>query len=152
MRNKDAIMSYLKRSSPIILTCIGAVGIVATSVMAVRATPKALDLIHKNSRINHDGDPYAYTKAEAVQSAWKCYIPSVLIGTSTIVCIFGANILSRHQQAALTSAYTMLNESYKQYRQAAKKFTVKTQTTKFILKWLKMRKSLQAIGGIRFIT
>lgn len=121
MKNKDAIISYLKRGSPIILTCIGAVGVVATSVMAVRATPKALDLIHKNSRINHDGDPYAYTKAEAVQSAWKCYIPSVLIGTSTIVCIFGANILSRRQQAALTSAYTMLNESYKQYRQAAKK-------------------------------
>lgn len=119
MRNKGTIMSYLKRSSPMILTCIGAAGVVVTSIMAIYATPKAFKLIHKDSRINHDGDPYAYTKAEAVQSAWKCYIPSVLIGTSTIVCIFGANILSRRQQAALTSAYTMISESYKQYRKAA---------------------------------
>lgn len=119
MRNKNTIMSYLKRGSPIILTGIGAAGVVITSVMAVHATPKALKLIHKDSRINHDGDPYAYTKVEAIQSAWKCYIPSVLIGTSTIVCIFGANILSRRQQAALTSAYTMLSESYKQYRKTA---------------------------------
>lgn len=119
MKNKDAIMSYLKWGSPIVLTCIGVAGVVVTSIVAVHATPKALKLIHKDSRINHDGDPYAYTKAEAVQSAWKCYIPSVLIGTSTIVCIFGANILSRRQQAALTSAYTMLSESYKQYRKAA---------------------------------
>jgi len=112
-------MSYLKRNSPTILTCIGSIGVVVTSVTAARATPKALKLIHKDSCMNHDGNPYAYTKTEAIQSAWKCYIPSVLIGTSTIVCIFGANILSRRQQAALTSAYTMLSESYKQYRKAA---------------------------------
>lgn len=115
MKSHETIMSYLKRGSPMILTCIGAAGVVATSVMAVRATPKALKLIHEDSRINHEGDPYAYTKAEAVQSAWKCYIPSVLVGTSTIVCIFGANILSRHQQAALASAYTMINDAYHEY-------------------------------------
>lgn len=103
-----------------ILTCIGAAGVVVTSIMAVHATPKALKLIHKDSRINHDGDSYAYTKAEAVRSAWKCYIPSVLVGTSTIVCIFCANILSRHQQAALTSAYTLVNNAYQEYRSKVK--------------------------------
>lgn len=120
MRNKDAIMLYLKRGSPTILTCIGAIGVVATSAMAVRATPKALKLIHKDSQIEHNGDPYAYTKAEAIRSAWKCYIPSVLIGTSTIVCIFGANVLSRHQQAALTSAYALVNNAYQEYRSKVK--------------------------------
>lgn len=120
MKNKDEIMSYLKRGSPIILTCMGAAGVVMTSVMAVRATPKALKLIYKDSRINHDGDPYAYTNVEAVRSAWKCYIPSVLIGTSTIVCIFGANVLSRHQKAALTSAYALVNNAYQEYRSKVK--------------------------------
>lgn len=128
MKSKDSFqtfwqksMLYLKRGSPTILTCIGAVGVVATSAMAIQATPKALKLIHKDSRLRHDGDPYAYTKMEAIESAWKCYIPTVLIGTSTIVCIFGANILSTRQQGAITSAYSMLNESYKQYRKAANK-------------------------------
>ena len=52
----------LKRGSPTILTCVGAVGFVATVVMAVRATPKAVKLIENDSLKQHDGDPYAYTK------------------------------------------------------------------------------------------
>lgn len=115
-----SIRSWLKEMSPTMLTYMGAIGVAATSIIAVKATPKALDSIHKDSRIQHDGDSYAYTKVEAIQSSWKCYVPAVLIGTSTIACIFGANILSKHQQAAITSAYAMLSESYKQYKKAAK--------------------------------
>ena len=37
---------FLKKASPTILTCIGAAGVVATAVMAAKATPKALKLIH----------------------------------------------------------------------------------------------------------
>lgn len=112
--------SGLKRSTPTILTCLGVAGVIATSVMAVRATPKAIEVIRKDSRINHDGNPDSYTKIEAVKSAWKCYIPSVLIGTSTIVCIFGANVLNRHQQAAITSAYTLVNNAYQAYKTKVK--------------------------------
>ena len=32
---------FLKKASPTILTCIGAAGVVATAVMAAKATPKA---------------------------------------------------------------------------------------------------------------
>jgi hypothetical protein len=110
---------YLKRSSPTILTCIGAIGVVTTSVMAVKVTPKAVDLIKADSRQNHDGNPYAYTKLEAVQSCWQCYIPAALIGLSTISCIFGANVLNKRNQALLVSAYVMLSESYQKYRKAA---------------------------------
>lgn len=86
--------------------------------MAVRATPKALRLIKaKKDELETD----KLTPVELVQTTWQCYIPSVLIGTGTIACIIGIGIMDRRNQAALTSAYTMLNESYKQYRQAAKK-------------------------------
>lgn len=111
---------YLKRSSPTILSCIGAAGVVATAVMAVRATPEALDLIHHDSKIAHDGDPYEYTKWEAVKSAWKCYIPAAAIGLSTITCILGANALNKRQQAAITSAYIMLDNAYKEYKNKTK--------------------------------
>jgi hypothetical protein len=111
--------SYLKRSSPTILTCIGAIGVVATSVMAVKVTPKAVDLIRADSRQNHDGDPYAYTKLEAVQSCWQCYIPAALVGLSTITCIVGINALNKRNQASLTSAYALLSESYQRYRKSA---------------------------------
>lgn len=111
---------YMKKYSPVMLTCIASVGVVATAVIAVKETPKALELIRSDSRKNHDGDPYAYTKKEAVVSAWKCYIPSVIIGASTIACIFGANALNQRQQAALTSAYALVNSSYKEYKSKLK--------------------------------
>ena len=38
---------FLKRNSSTILTVVGATGVIATSVMAVKATPKALTMIEK---------------------------------------------------------------------------------------------------------
>ena len=111
---------FLKRQSPSILTCMGAVGLVATTVLAVKATPKAMELIKQDSRINHDGDPYAYTPVEAVQSCWTCYVPAGMAGATTLICIFGANMLNQRHQASLVSAYGLLDQSYKKYRQAAK--------------------------------
>lgn len=110
----------LKQASPTILTCMGAVGVIFTAVSAVKATPKALEQIKHDSRMNHDGDPYGYTKFEAVKSAWKYYIPTVAIGASTIACIFGANVLNKRQQAALASAYMLLENTYKEYRNKVK--------------------------------
>lgn len=111
---------YIKKYSPVALSCIASVGVVVTAVVAVKATPKAVIKIHADSRKNHDGDPYAYTKQEAVTSAWKCYIPAVAIGASTIACIMGANALNRRQQAALTSAYALVQNSYKEYKDKLK--------------------------------
>lgn len=111
---------YFRKYSPVALSCVASVGVVVTTVAAVKATPKALNLIRADSRRNHDGDPYAYTKKEAVASAWKCYIPAVALGASTIACIMGANALNRRQQAALTSAYALLNSSYKKYKEKLK--------------------------------
>lgn len=106
----------LQHGSPIILTCLGSVGVVVTAALAVRATPKAVRKIRADSCVNHDGDPDAYTKLEAIQSAWVCYIPASVVGVSTIACIFGANALNKHQQAAITSAYALLNNAYQDYK------------------------------------
>lgn len=62
------------------------------------------------------GDPNAYTKKEAVASCWKCYIPTVVVGGSTIACIFGANALNKRQQAALASAYGLVSQAYQDYK------------------------------------
>ena len=110
----------LKKASPTILTCIGAAGVVATAVLAVKATPKADSLIKADSRRNHDGDPYAATKLEAVKSCWKCYIPAAATGVATIICIFGANTLNKKQQASLASAYALVNRSYSDYKHKLK--------------------------------
>ncbi len=110
----------MKKASPTILSCIGAVGVVATAVMAVKATPKALELVKEDSRKKHDSDPYAATRMEAVKACWKCYIPVVVTGAATIACIFGANTLNRRQQASLVSAYALVSQKYNDYKRKVK--------------------------------
>ena len=106
----------LRKASPTILTCIGAVGVVATAVLAVKATPKALRLIEIAEDHRHDDDPNwtwsPLTKTEIIKTTWKCYVPAVVTGAATIICIFGANTLNRRQQASLASAYALLNRTY----------------------------------------
>lgn len=51
----NKFIGKLRRSSPAILTCLSVVGVVGTSVMAVRATPKALQLI-KDKKDELDSD------------------------------------------------------------------------------------------------
>lgn len=103
---------FFKRNSSTILTCVGAVGVVTTAVMAVKETPKALQLI-EDAKEEKGED---LTKWETVKIAGPVYIPSIVIGTSTIACIFGANVLNKHNQAALMSAYALLDNSYKDYK------------------------------------
>lgn len=114
------VKSSLKRSSPTILTGIGVIGVVGTAVMAVRATPKALQIIEENTGYDHDGFMRSPSKKELVILTWRCYIPATLIGISTIACVIGINALNKRNQASLASAYAMLSETYKQYRNAAK--------------------------------
>lgn len=103
---------FFKHNSATILTCVGAVGVVGTAVSAVKATPKAVSLL--NAAEQEKGEEL--TKFEKVKVAGPVYIPSILIGTATVACIFGANMLNQRKQAALMSAYALLDNSYKQYK------------------------------------
>lgn len=103
---------FLQRNGSTILTCVGAVGVVATTIMAVKATPKANRLLEKAEAEKGE----ALTKMEVVKTAGVIYIPTIVVGASTIACMFGANALNKHQQAALMSAYALLDSSYKDYK------------------------------------
>lgn len=103
---------FLKRNGSTILTIGGAAGVIATAVVAVKETPKALYLLEQAKEEKGED----LTKLEKVKVAGPVYIPSIIIGTSTIACIFGANTLNKRQQAALMSAYALLDNSYKEYK------------------------------------
>jgi len=105
----------LKHYSPAILTCVAVVGVVATSVMSVKATPKAIKLL--GNAADEKGEDL--TKLEIVRIAGPVYIPALAVGIATVSCIFGANALNKRSQASLVSAYAMLDQSYQRYRKAA---------------------------------
>ena len=103
---------FVKRNASTILTCVGGVGTVATAVLAVKATPKAIALMDEAKKEKGE----ELTKMEVVKVAGPAYIPAIAVGVSTLACIFGANILNKRQQAALMSAYAFLDNSYKEYK------------------------------------
>lgn len=102
----------LKRASPTILSCLATVGVVATAVVAVKATPKALRLLEEAKKEKGD----ELSKVECIIAAGSVYVPAAAIGISAIICIFGANTLNRKQQASIASAYMMLHNYHKEYR------------------------------------
>ena len=103
---------FFKRNSSTILTVLGGAGVVTTSIMAVKATPKAVLLLEKAEEEKGE----ELTTLEVVKAAGPVYIPTIISGVSTIACIFGANILNKRTQASLASAYALLDNSYKEYK------------------------------------
>lgn len=107
----------LVKHSPGILTGLGIAGMITTTILAVKATPKAVALIEADSRENHDGDPHAYTKKEAIKSSWKCYIPAASTGLASIACLIGASSVHSRRNAALAAVYKLSESSFAEYKE-----------------------------------
>lgn len=105
------------KKSNVILTFIGMAGVIATAVLAVKETPKALKKIQEDSEKKHNGDPNAYTMKEAIRSAWKYYIPSFVVGAVTISSIAASTFLSKKQEASLIAGYSLLKHSYEKVKE-----------------------------------
>lgn len=108
----------LARNSPTILTGISVASLVATVVMAVEATPKALSIINDecNYRCYHPHDKRPYTKKEIIKLTWRCYVPTAIMGGLTIVFIVGANSINLRRNAALASVYSLTEATLKEYQ------------------------------------
>ena len=105
-----------KRHGSTVLTVAGGIGVVLTTIAAIKATPKALEsLVEAKEEKNEE-----LTTIEKIKVVGPKYIPTILIGTGTILCIFGANITSKRHQAALVSAYALVDSSFKEYKQKLK--------------------------------
>lgn len=103
---------FIKKNAGTILSVMGSIGVVATAITAARAAPKAIKLLddareEKGSKLS---------KMEIAQIGFKTYLPVGLVSAATITCIMSANVLSRNKQANITSAYALLDQSYKDYR------------------------------------
>lgn len=128
---------FMKKHSSMLLSVASSIGLVTTTVLAIKATPKALELIEeekkKRSRVVTKtiyADNQQYSKTETVyedlsvldiiKTAWKPYIPTSISMFSTLICIFGNTYLNYKTQTSLVSAYAILDQSYKQYVEKTK--------------------------------
>lgn len=124
----NKVQLFFKRNSPLLLSIAGAVGTIATAVLAVKATPEAMKLIEEETEIKRQDEKYKYedkenvklTKTEVIKTAWQPYVPAMFSCVATITCIFAAHHLSKKSQASLISAYTLLSNKYNYYRNKVK--------------------------------
>lgn len=119
----------IKKRSPEILTGIGIAGMVSTVVLAVKATPKAMELIEeeKSKRISDatveearewsENGGVPMKQIEVVKVAWKPYIPAVVTGVASVACIIGANSVHVRRNAALATAYQLSTTALADYRE-----------------------------------
>ena len=107
------IRSGLAKHSPAILTALGITGMIGTTVLAVKATPKALDLI-ENKKEELDKDEL--TVVETVKATWKCYAPAAVTCVTSAACLIGASSVHTKRNAALATAYKLSESALIEYR------------------------------------
>lgn len=102
--------------SPEILTGIGIAGMITTTILAVRATPKALELI--DDKKNELG-MYPTEKLhpiEVVKTTWKCYLPATITCATSVACLIGASSVNSRRNAALATAYNLSASALTEYK------------------------------------
>lgn len=146
---KNAISSVgkaVEQKSPAILTGIGIGSFVGCAILAVKATPKAIQLMDRKAQekysefLRTDGKtayetyeewldiedltvvpPRVYfnvlTPVEVVKSTWKVYIPAVGLGVVGIVCLIGAARVSSARNAAFAGAASIAEKALYEYQQ-----------------------------------
>lgn len=117
VRNLGHVMS---KNSPTILTGLAVAGLVSTTVLAVKATPKALELIEEERLYreseSENGSVEPFNLKDFILLTWKCYIPATAMGVVTMACIISANSINLKRNAALASMYSLSEVALKEYQ------------------------------------
>lgn len=109
------IKTTMVKNAPGILVGVGIVGMAGTTILAVRATPKAITLIEAKKR---ELEVDSLTPVETVKATWKCYIPAAVTGVMSTACLIGASSVSARRNAALATAYNLTKVAMNDYKDA----------------------------------
>lgn len=123
----------ISKHSPEILTGIGIAGMITTTFLAVRATPKALELIEEKKdelnnkkieeRLDKNGDLRDYKEItklkfpDLFKATWKCYIPAAVTSVASIACLVGASSVHIKRNAVLATAYQLSETALTEYKE-----------------------------------
>lgn len=113
--------TIVRKYAPLALSCLATAGVVATAILSAKATPAAVELINaakKDELVDENSKKEVFLTS--IKAAWKCYLPTAAVGTATIACIVGSNVLSSRQQVALMGAYAAVQKTYSNYKNKLK--------------------------------
>lgn len=128
---KDTVTTFFKSTgqkiidnSPAILTGIAVVGAISAVVMAVKATPAAMDALEEDrherekeaEENNEDPSEVTTTWKDAVRVCWKLYLPTTLTLTTSIAGAVASNYVSSKRAGALATAFAISQETFRTYQ------------------------------------
>lgn len=124
-----------KKYSPELLMGVGIAGVVASTVVACKATLKASDIIAEAKedlekiKSVAENPEYAdrYSEEDLQKDTTvlytqtglkiaKAYLPAVGLGIASVTCLIGSHNVLRKRNLALAAAYTTIDKSFKDYR------------------------------------
>lgn len=118
--SKELSKTFTKHS-PSILTALGVAGLFTTVVLAIKATPKAMEIIemeekYRQSEIQDPDYDLPITFLDKVELTWKVYLPTAGMALVTAGCIVGANHIHLRRNAALASLFTVADTALREYQ------------------------------------
>lgn len=116
------------KHSPEILTGIGIAGAITSTVLAVKATPKAVLLLEERKK---ETKTEKLPGVEILKTTWKCYAPSAVAGLAAYACIIGASSVNARRNAAIAAAYKLSETALSEYKESVLE-TVGEETEKEI--------------------
>lgn len=131
VKTMKVIQKAATKHSPEILTGIGIAGMIMTTVMAVKVTPKAVKLLDeeknrkndellKEAKSNGQENCRQISKLEpldVVKTSWKLYVPAVITGSVSIACLIGSNSVSARRSAVLATACSLSEAALSDYKE-----------------------------------
>lgn len=108
-----ATRNYLSKHSPEILTGLGIAGMISATVLAVKGTPKAMELIELKKK---ELKTKELTVIDTIKAAWKPYIPAASMIIISSSCLIGASSINSKRNAALATAYSLSEKTLSRYR------------------------------------
>lgn len=98
--------------APEIFMGIGIAGMVASTALAIKSTPRALEIIEEEQKeLDEILEPI-----DKVKLTWKCYIPTLLVGGVSVICLIWGNRVSVKRYTALAAACSLSETAFREYR------------------------------------
>lgn len=102
----------LTENAPEVLIGMGLAGMLTSTVMAVKATPKAMKIIEEEEDyLNRD-----LSTAEKVKLAWKPYVPAAIGYCASAALIIKANNVNNARSAMFAGAYKLSERALLDYK------------------------------------
>ena len=108
-------LRFLSAHSPELLIGFGLAGMVVSTVLAVKATPKAMKLREEAEQEKH-GPDICLTKIEAVKTVLPAYVPAIVVMAASAACIIGGSATNYKRNAALAAALHMSEATLTSYQ------------------------------------